>query len=136
MSNGRRDSETQRTISALSKELINSANNELGSPHFVSNFVCGWCENPFLFRPNARVIDPFLICSLTPAWASSKVSALRTVWYTSSPQQDRTCLLMLPVEPLSPVSRNRRTVCLHPFAKHLKTWQRHSFTYSMLGVGE
>ena len=136
MSNGHRDSDTQRTISTLLEGLVSSYNNKLGCPHFISNFICGWCEYPFLFRPNTREIDPFLTCPLTPARASSKVSTLRIVLYTSLPQQVRTCLLMLPVEPLLRVSRNRRTACLHPFARHLKTWQCCSITYSMLGVGE
>ena len=136
MSNGRRDSDTQRTISALLEGLVSSYNNKLGCPHFISNFVCGWCEYPFLFRPNTRAIDPFLTCPLTPARASSKVSALRIVLYMSSPQQVQTCLLMLLVEPLLRVSRNQRMACLHTFARHLKTWQRRSVTYLMLGVGE
>jgi len=43
---------------------------------------------------------------------------------------------MLLVELLSPVSRKRRTWCLHPFAKHLKTWEHRLFLYSMLGMSK
>ena len=139
ISNGRRLSATQWTISTLHSFVNANQTNRWSSSNLISAFVCGQVKYvvfPFPFYLKAAVIVLFIVHFLTASCAMSRLAASLTAIKVSSPQHDLTCLHKLLVDPLSPVLRYHCTVCLQCLPRQLKIWQCLPSTYWMLGRGE